>query len=305
MTVEIVGHEPRMFHGDAEAQALHIVDIRHVFQQGRYDQISTAVRHRTAQGVQIGELCPIISAVRPFQGIQIDRIRHTEILEGGQQFAVDGLRQPDLRSYTVVEVGQDALSVHALRRGGQAKQDLRLIIGQQLLIGGCRRMMEFVHDDIVIEVRRRFLRKGLRVEGLDGHEQMVDALRPIAADEHGAKVRILQYGAEGDQALLQDLLPVGNEQQPAGFAGILLTEPFVVQCGDNGLPRAGGGHHQIAPVVPHCPLGVQLIQYLLLIGVGLNLNGIELQIVGIVILLRLQRPGEAFLLPFVIVFKLV
>ena len=166
-------------------------------------------------------------------------------------------------------------------------------------------MMEFVYDNVVVEVRRRFLRKGLGVEGLDRHEQMVDTLRPIAADEHGAKVRILQHGAEGDKALLEDLLPVGNEQQPTGFAGILLSESLIIQRRDDSLSRAGGSHHQIAPVVPHCPLGVQLIQYLLLIGVGLNLNGIELRIVGIVILLRLQRPGETFLLPFIVVFKFV
>ena len=80
-----------------------------------------------------------------------------------------------------MEVGQDVLAVHTLRSSGQAQQDARLVVGQQLLVSrrGC--MVEFVHDDIVIKIGTRFFREALCVEGLDGQEQVIDALRLIAA----------------------------------------------------------------------------------------------------------------------------
>ena len=82
-----------------------------------------------ADGIDAGQLSPIIAAGAPFQCVQVHRIGDAEILKRAEQLAVNGLRQTDLRRNAVTEIGQDTLAVHALRGGGQAQQYLRLIVG--------------------------------------------------------------------------------------------------------------------------------------------------------------------------------
>ena len=63
-------------------------------------------------------------------------------------------------------------------------------------------MVELVHDDIVIEIRQGFRGEILRVEGLNRHEQIINAVRLVATDKHFAEVSILEYRTEGIKALL-------------------------------------------------------------------------------------------------------
>jgi hypothetical protein len=51
-------------------------------------------------------------------------------------------------------------------------------------------------------------------------------------------------------------------------AGELRCQAGVIEGGDYGFARAGGGHHQVAPVVVQAELGGQLFEDLLLVGVG-------------------------------------
>jgi len=104
-------------------------------------------------------------------------------------------------------------------------------------------MVKLIHHDVIIKIRPGFGREILRVEGLDGDEQVADAVSLVVADQQLAEIGILQHGTEGVQALFQDLFPMRHEQQPAGLPRMLFTEPFVVQCGDNCFAGAGGGHH--------------------------------------------------------------
>ena len=85
---------------------------------------------------------------------------------------------------------------------------------QQLLIGRRGGVVELVHNDVIVKIRRGFARKILRIERLNGEKQMVDAFRLIAADEQLAEVRVLEHRAESIQALLQNFLAVRDEQQP-------------------------------------------------------------------------------------------
>ena len=84
---------------------------------------------------------------------------------------------------------------------------------QQLLIGRRGGVVELVHNDVIVKIRRGFARKILRIECLNGEKQVVDAFRLIAADKQLAEVRVLEHRAKGVQALLQDFLAMCDEQQ--------------------------------------------------------------------------------------------
>ena len=123
---------------------------------------------------------------------------------------------------------------HLLSNNHDVLKELRSrishIVCQQFLIRRRRRMMEFVDDDIIIKIGRRFICERLRIERLDRHEQMIDALWPVIADKQLAEVRILQNCPEGAKALLQDLFPMCHKQQTARLPGILLAEMLIIQC---------------------------------------------------------------------------
>lgn len=94
----------------------------------------------------------------------------------------------------------------------------------------------------------------------------------LAIHQQLAEGAIAQHLAEGGEALLQDLAPVGHEQQArvtrTGLAG-------VIEGGDHGFARAGGGHHQVAPAAMEAALGRQLVEDLLLVGVGADVEEAE------------------------------
>ena len=212
MVVEIAAHKFRMLDGHTEAQSLDLVDVGHILEKGGHHQIGAAVGHGSAEGVEVGKLPLVIAAGTPFQGVQIHCVGDSEILEGAQQLVVDGLRQPDFRGNPVVEVGQHALAIHTLRGGCQAQQDLGLIVGQQLLIGRRRCVVELVHHDVVVKIRCGLGGEILRVEGLNGQKQVANTLRPVAAHKQLAEIGVLQDCSEGVQALPQNFLPVGYKE---------------------------------------------------------------------------------------------
>lgn len=73
-----------MFAGYAEAQALHLVDVDHVFQEQGHNKSSAAVGHGAAEGVEVKKLFFVVVADAPFQGVQIHRVGDTKILEWKQ-----------------------------------------------------------------------------------------------------------------------------------------------------------------------------------------------------------------------------
>ncbi len=96
---------------------------------------------------------------------------------------------------------------------------------------------------------------------------------------------------------------MGNEQQSAGFPRILLTKTLIVQRGDDRFAGARRGNKQIARIAADRTLGLQLIQNLLLIRVGLDIHGIDFGVVAVEILFRLQCAGQTFPLPLIVVLK--
>ena len=80
------------------------------------------------------------------------------------------------------------------------------------------------------------------------------------------------------------------EEQAARLVRILLAEALVVQCRDDRLAGTGGRHHQIARIATDSALCLQLVQNLLLVGIGVDVHGVDVSIVGVEIFFRLQCP---------------
>ena len=161
MVVKITAHKFRVIYRHTEAEALHLVNVRHIFQQCCHHMVGTAVGNRPTERVDVLQLALLVATGRPFQRIQIHRIGNAKILERAQELSVNGFRQTDLRCNAVMEVWQDVLTVHTLRSSGQAQQDARLIIGQELLIGRSRRVVELVHDDVIVKIGTCLFREAL------------------------------------------------------------------------------------------------------------------------------------------------
>ena len=94
-----------------------------------------------------------------------------------------------------------------------------------------------------------------------------------------------------------------HKQQAAGSIRILLAETLVVQGRDDRLAGTGGSHHQIARIATDSALCLQLVQNLLLVGIGVDVHGVDVGIVGIEIFFRFQRPRQALFLILCVVFK--
>ena len=94
-----------------------------------------------------------------------------------------------------------------------------------------------------------------------------------------------------------------HKQQAAGSIRILLAEALVVQCRNDRLAGTGGRHHQIARIATDSALCLQLVQNLLLVGIGVDVHGVDVGIVGVEIFFRLQRPRQALSLILRVVFK--
>ena len=161
MVVKIAAHKFRVIYRYTEAETLHLVNVRHIFQQCRHHMVGAAGGNGAAEGVDVLQLALLVATGRPFERIQIHCIGNTKILERAQELSVNGFRQTDLRCNAVMEVWQDTLAVHTFRSSGQAQQDARLVVGQQLLISRCSGMVEFVHDDVIVKIGTRLFREAL------------------------------------------------------------------------------------------------------------------------------------------------
>ena len=145
-------------------------------------------------------------------------------------------------------------------------------------------MMELIHNDIIVEIRICFRGKILRIESLNGDKQMVDAVSLVAAHKQLAEIGVFQHRPEGVQALLQNLLPMRHEQQPAGVTRMLFAETLVIQCGNHSLSGSGSSHYKVSVVPSHGTFCFQLIQNLLLVRIWQNVQRVDATVVGFAVL---------------------
>src|SRR5690606_8451445 len=94
---------------------------------------------------------------------------------------VDGIPKAQFGGDAVIEPVQDGQAVAALRCGGKAQQFARPQVYQQVLVAGCRGMVELVHDDHVEVVWRKMLEVG-GMQALDRGKHMLVVLWPTAVD---------------------------------------------------------------------------------------------------------------------------
>ena len=84
-------------------------------------------------------------------------------------------------------------------------------------------MVEFIHADVIVEIRGCPLRQTGRIEGLDADKQVIDVRRFSSIHVELAEIEIIQNLLDGLDALLQNLLSVGDEQKPCSLIGLLKT----------------------------------------------------------------------------------
>jgi len=130
-------------------------------------------------------------------------------------------------------------------------------------------VMELVNDNHV-ELLRPHRRQPIGVQALDRGEHMAPLGRPPASNPHLTKGPVSHDRRECQPALIEDLPPMGHEQQgqPAQF----LHQPAVVEGRDHCLASPGGRHHQVPPPPVDLALDIELVEHRLLVGVGAHLQ---------------------------------
>lgn len=193
--------------------------------------------------------------------------------ERDQPVLVDRVPQAQLGGDAAVEPLQDRQAVAALRRGGEPEELAWLHVLQEGPVRRGGRVVELVHDDHV-EVTGLQVREAAGGEALDGREDVLEPARPRAAGPQLAERPVAQRVTEGEPALLQDLLTMGDEQEAR--AGQLVTKAHVVEGRHDRLPGPGRGHQEVA-VVPVLAGDRDLLEEPLLERLGADLDRAERQ----------------------------
>jgi hypothetical protein len=134
-------------------------------------------------------------------------------------------------------------------------------------IGRCRRVMELVNDDNLEGVRRHS-RDVVRVEGLYWREHMSPALRACARVVLLSEAGVGQDLAVGAKRLLEDLFPVGDEQERRGRLTTLergVAKTPIIESRDDCLACAGRRYDKIAVPIVDLTFDLDLFEHLGLI----------------------------------------
>ena len=113
---------------------------------------------------------------------------------------------------------------------GQAEQELRTEVGDQLAVGRRGGVVELVDDDVVERVWREPLQVLAPAQRLDRGEHDL-GVRVLDLAGVVAKPRLRADAAEGVERLVEDLLAVGDEQHAAELrpAGVERREPGLAE----------------------------------------------------------------------------
>jgi hypothetical protein len=221
-------------------------------------------------GVDVGQLGGVVpAAALPPQLVERDVVVDAEVLERRKQVLLECLPQSQLDGGASAEPGADVGAVGPLGRRREPEQDGRLEVFEQSSVGARLGVVELVDDDDV-EVTGIELGEVKLVERLHGAEHVPPLAGPLAADKQLAEIALAQHVPEGRQALGQQLLAVGDEQEAVDRA--VVAQASVVQRRDDGLTGAGRHHHEVAPPAVDSPLRVERLEDLLLVAVGADVK---------------------------------
>ena len=95
------------------------------------------------------------------------------VMERCQQTGLDAIEHRADVNQIVIAQRQDVRLIGAVWRRGQSEQEGRGEMRQQAPIGRCRRMVEFIDDDVVEMRRRKPVEMGGASECLDRGEQQI------------------------------------------------------------------------------------------------------------------------------------
>lgn len=91
-------------------------------------------------------------------------------------------------------------------------------------------------------------------------------------NEQLSEIRVVKYSTEAFYALFKDLLAVRYEQQAAGLACVFAAESAIIERRNYGLACTGRGNDKITEMPADIALGFQAVEYLLLIGIGVDIE---------------------------------
>src|SRR5690606_38550959 len=133
-------------------------------------------------------------------------------VERCQELALEGVPEAKLGRHVATEVAEEGLAVVSLRRRREADQLVRLQDRYDRLIGGRRQVMALVDDDVLEVLGAEAVEK--TPGPLDAREDVLVPHRRRAADHQLAERSVVQRVAKGVTGSLEDLLAVGEEEEP-------------------------------------------------------------------------------------------
>jgi hypothetical protein len=104
--------------------------------------------------VDVAEGREIVSSARPLHAGQVRRAADAEVVKRREETVVERLPEAEIGCDSPVEVMEDASSVGALGRCGEADEDPRLHVREEFLVRVGGRGMKLVDDDDIEVVGR-------------------------------------------------------------------------------------------------------------------------------------------------------
>ena len=199
-----------MLDAHAEAECAHARQI--------VDAPVQLFHHLTGRGIGPGEQIRqgfgvIASTSSPWNLPQIEAVVDAEVREGRQSLLVDGVPESQFSGDSIVEPLQQRQAIAALRGCRQPQQLHRRDVFEERGVGRGRRVVEFVDDDDV-EVMRVEVAQTARTEALNRGEDVFEVGRTPAVHPQLTEAVFAQRVTERPEALLEDFLAVGHEEQP-------------------------------------------------------------------------------------------
>ena len=194
-------------------------------------------------GVDVGEGGDVVAgAPFPRHLPQVEAVVDAVVVERHEVLLIDGVPQAQLGGDASVEEVQYGEAVGAFRGGGEAEQLPRAELLEEGPVRRRSGVVELVDDDDV-EVRRVDRRRRRCREALDRCEDVLEVLRSMRPHPEFTEGRVVEYVAEGEQALFEDLCD-GERRRAAGHEAESPQAPVVDRSHD-GLAGAGGGDQQV------------------------------------------------------------
>ncbi len=207
-----------------------------------------------------GELLLVEAGVAPGDVPVVDLVWHAKVPEAAEEVLPDALDEVAAVDEVLLTQGEEVAAVGALRRGGEGEQELRAEVVDEAAVRRGRGVVELVHHDVVEGVAREALQVGGPAERLDRREQDVGVQVALLAHVE-AEACAGADPAEGVSGLVQDLLAVRDEKDPAEALAVR------VEGAQPGLAEAGGEDDEAG--------GVALLPCLLECSERLMLDGVR------------------------------